>query len=159
MIEATSPGSNWTTMGWRSVMNVFLCGAIIGVVTYILFMLFDRYVYQLLLCGDSRAALSCDASAPLANGTAIILGSMLGLILMVRERVYRPILAIIGVTITVWGMFFVLASLPWIVLLLAAALVFGISYVLYTWVAQPTNLIVAVGGTILLVVITRLILA
>lgn len=159
MIEAVNPYATWTSMGRRSVLNVFLCGLIVGVATYLVYMLLERFVFQPIACNGPMAVVRCESSTAFSSGTAMVLGSLLGLVLLVRERVYRPILAILGVVIGLWGLLLVLATLPWFVAVLAAGIVFGLAYLLFSWLVQPTNFFVGLMSVVVVTVVCRVALS
>ena len=158
MIEATNPHVAWTTMGRRSVLNVFLCGLIVGAITFLLFMGLERLVFQPITCNGPMAIMKCDSADELASGTAMVLGSLIGLVLLVRERVYRPILAILGVIIGLWNLIAIVSLLPWFVGLIAVAIAIGIAYALFSWLVQPTNFFVGLAGVVVVAVLCRIVL-
>lgn len=157
IIEATDPHAAWTTMDIKKVLNVFVYGLIIGVVTYALFLLLERFVFEPVLCRDSAALARCESREDFASGVAIILASMGGLTLLVRERVYRPILAIIGVAIALWNIFSLVAALPLLLSIATVAILFGLAYLLFSWLVQPISLLVSVAGVATVALLARLI--
>jgi hypothetical protein len=143
-------------MGPRKIFKIFISGLLVGVLTYLLYVVLERFVFDPVLCRESVALARCETKDEFASGVALLLGSMLGLVLLVRELVYRPILALLGVIISVWGIFSLLAVLPWFIALAVTIIVFGVSYVLFSWLVQPTSLYVALASVTVVVVIARL---
>lgn len=143
-------------MSVRTISAIFLYGLGVGLVTYVAYILLERLVFDPILCRDSTALVRCENASTISAGTAIIIGSFVGLILLVRERVYRPILAIIGVAISLWGIFTLLANLPWLLAVIVVALLFALAYVLFSWLVQPTSLVVSTVAVIIVIVLARL---
>jgi hypothetical protein len=156
VVQAIDPHAAWATMTMRTVLNIFLYGLLVGAVTFGLFLLLDKIVFEPILCGNTMALSRCESKDGFASGVAILLASMLGLFFLVRERVYRPILAILGVCISLWGIFGLVAIMPVALAGIVAAILFGLSYVLFSWLVQPTSLLISIGGVVLAAILARL---
>lgn len=156
VIEAVDPHAAWATMSVKTLARIFLYGAVVGIATFGLYVGLDRLVFEPILCRESAALARCDSKDEFAAGSAIVLGSLLGLFLLVRERVYRPILAILGVMIAVWGIFGLAGSLPIALAAAVVTLLFSLSYVLFSWLVQPTSLVVSLVGVVVVATLARL---
>lgn len=156
VIEASDPHAAWATMSVRTITNIFLYGLLVGVVTFAAYLLLERFVFEPILCRESAALARCGSKEAIASGTSIVLTSMLGLILLVRERVYRPILAIIGVAASLWGVFALVASLPVVLAAVVSVILFGVAYVLFSWLVQPTSLVISVIAVVVTAALARL---
>lgn len=158
-IEAYSPHAAWETMSMRMAATVFLYGLVVGLITYVLYLLFERFIFDPILCRESVALVRCESVSTLSAGMAIIIGSFVGLVFLVRERVYRPILAIIGVAISLWGIFILLSTLPIVLAMIIGSLLFALAYVLFSWLVQPTSLVVSIVGVVIVALLARLALS
>lgn len=156
IIEAVDPHAAWTTMSVSTVTRIFVYGLLVGLLSFALYVGLDKFIFEPVLCRETAALTRCEAKDGFAAGTAIVLGSLLGLFLLVRERVYRPILAIIGIVIGLWGLFALVGSLPIILAVVVAVLMFGIAYVLFAWLVQPTSLVVSIIGVALVTTLARI---
>ena len=156
IIEASDPHAAWATMNVKTIVNIFLYGLSVGFVTFVGYLVLERFVFEPILCRESVALARCETTGSFASGVAIILGSMLGLVLLVRERVYRPILAIIGVAISLWSIYALVAALPIVLAGAVATIMFGISYVLFSWLVQPTSLMISIAGVVIVSALARL---
>lgn len=156
VIEASDPHAAWATMSVRTLINIFISGLLVGAVTFLVFILLDKFVFEPMLCREGVSALRCENKESFASGIAIILGSMLGLILLVRERVYRPILALIGAAVSLWGLLVIASSLPVLAALIVCVLAFGVAYLLFSWLVQPTSLALCVALVIVVAALARL---
>lgn len=155
VVEASDPHAAWTTMNMRMVLNVFLYGALVGAITFILYLLLNKLVFEPILCRDTIALAHCGSKDEFSSGVAIVLASLLGLFLLVRERVYRPILAIIGVCVSLWSILGLVALLPVVLAGFVTVILFGICYVLFSWLVQPTSLLISVAGVAIVALLAR----
>lgn len=158
MIEARDPRTVWATMNWRALVSIGLIGLLVGVVTYALYLLLLNFVFEPIMCRAGDLTARCGNKEGFASAVAIILGSMVGLVFLVRERVYRPLLVILAVGLSMWGVFGVITGLAWLPATLVIAAAFGLSYMLFAWVVQPISLVIALALATLAVVIVRLVL-
>lgn len=156
VIEASDPHAAWATMNVKTIINIFLYGLLAGLVTFALYMALEQFVFEPVLCRESAALARCESKEAFSSGVAIVLGSMLGLVLLVRERVYRPILAILGVAISLWGIYALVAALPIVLAAAVATIMFGIAYVLFSWLVQPTSLLISITGVVVISALARL---
>lgn len=156
VIDAVDPHAAWATMSVRTLTRIFAYGAIVGALSFGLYVGFDRLVFDPILCRENLALARCESKDEIAAGTAIVLGSFLGLFLLVRERVYRPILAIIGVAVALWGIFALIGNLPIVISAIVAILLFALAYVLFSWLVQPTSLLISVAGVVIAAAVARL---
>lgn len=156
VIQAVDPHAAWSTMSVRMVAKIFLYGLLVGVVSFALYVGLDRFVFEPVLCRENAALARCESKDEFAAGAAIVLGSLLGLFLLVRERVYRPILAIIGIAISLWGVFGLVGVLPILLAACVATILFGLAYVVFSWLVQPTSLVVSLVGVLVVSALARL---
>lgn len=156
VVEASDPHAAWATMSVKTIANIFLYGLLVGVITFALYLVLERYVFEPILCRESAALARCDSKEAIASGAAIILSSMLGLIMLVRERVYRPILAIIGIIISLWGVFALVAGLPVILAAIVSVILFAVAYVLFSWLVQPTSLMISIAAVVVVSALARI---
>lgn len=156
VIEAYNPHAAWATMSVRTLTTVFLHGLFVGALTYILYLLLNQFIFEPVLCREGAALARCESKEAISAGTASILGSFIGLTLLVRERIYRPIMAIIGVVISLWGVFGLVATMPVLLAGAVVTIVFATAYLLFAWLVQPTSLVVSIGSVAIAVVLARL---
>ncbi len=159
VIEAVTPQTAWATMEWRKLLSIFVLGTLAGVVTYALYVLLLQFVFEPIMCRENSALARCESKEDFASVVAIIVGSTIGLILLVRERVYRPLLVIAAVALGLWGIFSLVAGMQWLVGTAVVALGFGLAYAAFAWLAQPVSFLVALICVTVLVAFTRLVLA
>ena len=150
--------ADWTLIKWRDLITVAVTGAVVGLAGLALYYMLDKYVFEQIVCRAGAAVGRCQEKATYASEVAMILAGIGALFSLVQQRVYRSLLVVLAVTVGLWNIFLVIATLPWIVMLLFAVILFGLSYAAFTWIAQVKSLVLAVVVTIILVVLLRLIL-
>lgn len=141
----------------REIIGVFITGAVVGLVVAGAWYLLNRFVFTAMLCEGADTA-NCAQAPEYAMIVAMLIGAVAGLIALVQTRVYRPLLAVLGTTIGLWGLHTVVAPMTWYWMLLVVTILFGLSYALFTWVARIRSFVVALIVTIVLVVLMRLVL-
>lgn len=156
VIETSNPREVWVTMSMRTVLVVFLYGASVGAISYLMHLVFERFIFDPILCRESAAIVRCESASAISAGTAMVVGSFIGLTLLVRERIYRPILAIIGLTVSLWGVFMLVAQLPAVLALVVVSLIFAAAYVLFSWLVQPKSLEISIASVVLATILARL---
>jgi hypothetical protein len=72
VIEATNPHAAWETMNMRTAANIFLYGFGVGILTYVAYLLLERFVFDPILCRDSVALVRCESVSAISQGMAII---------------------------------------------------------------------------------------
>ena len=149
----------WTTMNVRTVISVLLIGMVVGLVNYALYLFFDQLVFQPLLCRGDGGLVSCTNGAELANLLSILIASTVGLVFLVRERIFRPLLVVLAVAVALGGLMTVAVTLPWFLTAMLVVLLYSLAYALFAWLAQPTNLVASVTAVIVVVSLARLMLA
>lgn len=145
-----------TAMSIRDVIGTFFCGIAAGVLTGVVWLLLNRYVFGAVLCRDGGA--QC-AQAPLFSMiVAMVVGMIAGVIGMAQLRVFRPLLAVIATVAALWGIQTWLMPMTWYWALVVLGLLFGLSYALFAWVSRIRSFILAIVVTVIAVVIVRLIM-
>lgn len=138
----------------REILGVFLTGAAVGLVVAGIIYLLDHYVFEAMLCRGEDTA-NCGQSSQYAMIVAMILGAVAGLIATVQTRVYRPLLAVLGATVGLWGIHSLTDAMPWYWALPVVAVLFGLTYALFAWVARIRAFVAALIITVLLVALMR----
>lgn len=159
MVEARDPQLVWATMNWRTLFSIGLIGLLVGVVTYALNLVLLHFVFEPIMCREGIASIRCGSKEGFASTVSIILGSMVGLVFLVRERTFRPLLVILAVGLAMWGVFSVVTLLPWLLATVVVAIAFGLSYMLFSWIVQSASLMVALLFVLFTVIAIRLALS
>src|SRR4051794_10240454 len=91
--EQVKPGA--LLMPWQDIIKIGVAGALIGLLTMVLYIVFDRYVFSPTLCSDLNAGTGrCDNKLLFSSGVALVIGALPILFFFVQQRIYRPLLII-----------------------------------------------------------------
>lgn len=145
-------------MAKRELVQIALLGAAVGLIVWILTSLLDTYVYHGLLCQASEAN-QCASVPTFASLTGTIIGAMLGLVGLVRLRLFRPLLVVLAAMFSLWEITSIIGGGSWFVVLLVTAGMYALAYCAFAWIARLTNFFAALFVMIVLTVIVRLILS
>lgn len=129
-----------------------------GALWWVLTSLLNRYIVEPSACRDLTEAAACVNSFSVSGSIAAVVVAVVGTILLVRYIQPRPIVISVAAVILLWDLAALADGLAWWVVLLWALVLYGLSYSLFSLVAQfrlvANSLLVAA----LLVVVIRLIL-
>ncbi|MET0979727.1 MAG: hypothetical protein ABWX90_00530 [Candidatus Saccharimonadales bacterium] len=144
-------------MTYRKLVFVIACGAVAGLATWGLAYLLDAYIYKAILC-SGNAAVQCASSYQYATTTATILGGAVGLFGLVRLRVFRPLLVVIAAYIALWGLLATILPLPWYGAAGVVAVLYGLAFGAFAWLARIRNFYIAIIILILVIAALRFVL-
>lgn len=142
-------------MSTRDLFGVLVLGGVVGLLIWGLGLALNRYVFDVFLCQNGPGG-QCVHARDYAAGAAIIAGSVLALIGLMRLRVYRPLLIVLATAISLWGV----VQLAWGMERYWGALVvlamYLLAYGLYAWVARLRQFWITLAVTVVLVAAVRL---
>lgn len=119
----------------RRMVLAVLVGAGVGLVIWLLNFVLSDYVLGTLLCHGSQA-MKCVPAGQYGEVIAGIIGAGLGLFLLVRLQIFRPLLVVLGVFVSLWGIVSSLSLLPWYGVLLSCVLLYALAMIAFTWLAR-----------------------
>ena len=136
----------------KKMLVAALIGAVVGAIAWGGGLLISRFIIEPVFCATPDSASICEVRDITSFNIALVLASFVGLLAMVRARVYRPLLISIAAAVSAWGMVAWLASEPWFIRLLAAVSIAALAYAFYAWVAQLKSFIAALIITLIVAV-------
>ena len=149
IVEQTIP------MSYRDLLSVGILGAAVGLVTWVVGYLLNRYVFDAFFCQNAESS-QCAYADDYAAAVALVLGSVAALVGLIRLRVYRPLLIVLASAFSLWGLLQISWGMAWYAGLIVAVLLSLLAYGLYAWVARIRVFWIAILATVLLVVAVRL---
>lgn len=146
------------TVDRSSVIVALSVGALVGFFGWLLTLGIHNWVLTPIFCRSADTAAACASSDLTAWIIAHILISIIGLFILVRSNIFRPLLVVLAVLVTLWaiGLWFLPAA--WWVGLLWQTILFALAYALYTWLASVEKFIVAGLLIVGVVVLMRLLI-
>lgn len=142
----------------RTLFGVLFLGAFVGALIVGASILLERYFVVPVFCSSADSFTLCADGGGLAFNIATILTSVIGVVGLVKMRVYRPLLVAIASAATLWSAHAWLGMFPWYEMAAWLAGLYAAAYLLYTWVLRASNFVFAFFLTVLLVVAARFIL-
>lgn len=155
MIEGI-PAPIASTLSLRQLSIAALNGAIVGIVTLALGFMLQKYVFTPIGCQAGSSFIQCANAGAISHNVALLFGAIVGLTLLVRSGIFRPLLAVIAVVISLWGVVASVATGNWVIWAALMTLLFGLMYSLFVWLIQPRRFWVAVVLVVVAVVMLRL---
>lgn len=142
-----------------SLPAVLGVGAFVGFFGWALTVAINSWVLNPVFCRSADTAAACSSAGLTAWIIAHIIISVIGLFMLIRANVFRPLLVVLAALATLWiiGLWFI-PSVWWVGLIWETVL-FALAYALYTWIASAKNFIFSLVAIIVLVIVFRLIIA
>ncbi|HUO62002.1 MAG TPA: hypothetical protein VMT96_00940 [Candidatus Bathyarchaeia archaeon] len=129
----------------QTVVRTVLAGAVLGIVGWVLSVAIKNMVLVPVFCGSGACT---DAPNTAANIASVIV-ALAGVLVLVRLSVYRPLLIVLAVLISLWGIGGWTAHLSWYEALAWWAVLYALCYLTYSWLVRPREFV----PTIILVVV------
>jgi len=142
----------------RDLMMTIGAGAVVGLVSSGIATLMNKFVFSAVLCRADAASADCVNAPTYATVVALIIGAITALVALAQMRMYRPLLIVIAATAALWGFQHITSPLAWYWQLLAATILFGLVYGLFTWIARIRSFLIAIIVVVVLVVAIRFML-
>lgn len=143
-------------MSAAQMLQIFLLGAVIGLVVWALTLFLERYVFQALLCHGSQVT-RCSLDTQYAEAAATIIAAGAGLYFLVKAQIFRPLLIALAAAASLWGIVGLTDLLPWYGVGLCTVGLYAAAYLLYAWIARMRAFWFVVIVFLVLVVTVRLI--
>ena len=144
-------------MSQAELLRVIVCGVGVGVVVSLAMMLLEKFIFGTVLCRP-QSMVDCASAPSYAMIVAMVIGAIGGLVALARMRVYRPLLVVLAATVSLWGVNALTAPFAWYWAAGIAALLFGLAYGLFAWIARIRNFVMALVVTIVVIVLVRFLL-
>lgn len=141
----------------QQIVQILVAGLVVGLLTWGLAFLFETYLLRAILCPGS-GAMKCMPAFQYAGTFASILAAGFGLFALVKLQVFRPLLVVLAVTVSLWGLVQLVSPLAWQQAGLAVVLLYGLAYSLFAWLARIRLFWVAAGLMVILTVALRFVL-
>lgn len=140
------------------IVRLFIVGAVSGAAGWLLYLAIAHYFIDPVFCRSAETFSVCRNGGTIAWISAHVIVMTAAVAVLARLAVYRPLLVVLGVLLSLWSAHSWLGGMEWYVGMLWQAMLFGLAVALFGWVARATNFLVALLGSIALVVLLRAVL-
>lgn len=137
--------------------KITIVGFSTGVLYWILTILINQFVVEPMFCGANLNAQICSGSIEMAGNLANIVVALVGLFVLVRLGVLRPLIVAVSSAVVLWGLAGWTSGLFWLEVAGWSVLLFVLNYVLFSWLARYTKSIAVIIMTLVVVVTIRIV--
>jgi hypothetical protein len=140
----------------RQLARVLIWGVFVGVIVWGVSWLLEMYVFGQLVCGTGGTP-----CAPAQQYTAIfaaIIGGAIGLAGLLKQQTFRPLLVVLAVVATLWGLEQSLQNMAWQIQLAAHIILYALAYGVFAWIARLRQFWVVIVLFVVLIVLMRFLL-
>ncbi len=141
-----------------SLWQITLVGVVLGALFWGLTIVVEQYFIDPIFCRTLTNAYTCLNSTSISGDIATILIGVIGIVLLLRLYVARPLLIAVAVGASLWGLTKWTSGLYWGEAIVWSVLLYGVAYTLFSWVARYIKSAPVVVSTIIIVVAIRYIL-
>jgi hypothetical protein len=134
-------------------------GAVVGLLYWLLTMAVQHFIIDPLFCHASADIMNCSNSIVISGNVAAVLASIIGLALLVRLRALRPVIIAFASLVLLWGLSGWTDGLGWAEVMIWSIVLYGLSYILFSWFSRYTRTIPVLITIVALLVVGRFVLA
>ncbi len=149
----------YTTESQPSLVPSLLAGAFVGLFGWLLSLALNSWVLVPVFCRSADTTSACSNAPLTAWIIAYILVSIVGLFMLIRANVFRPLLVVAAALLTLWAVGLWFVSSAWWVGLIWSGGLFAVAYALYAWLASAKRFAYALIAIVVLVILFRLLMA
>lgn len=152
------PRPKFAEMTILTVVQIFVLGAVLGLIAWAVSAAVANYVISPLFCKADGGNFSvCAQGGLLASNIASLLVGALAVVALLRLGVFRPLLISLAVVISLWGIGPWMGALLWYEALAWTALLHAVAYLAFSWLARIRVFWIALLATVIVIVAARLI--
>ena len=156
ILDDNQPRSVSISYSWWMVA---LTGVAVGVLYWLLTIATGHFIVDPLFCSGSANAAACSNSVGIAGNVAGILVATVGLGVLVRLQVPRPLIVAVSTAIVLWGLSGWTEGLGWAEIVAWSSILYGLSYVLFSWISRYTRSVPVLVTAVAIIVVARIVLA
>lgn len=156
--ETPAPKYDSYPLDVMSIVKLFVIGAVSGAAGWLLYLVIARYFIDPVFCQNAETFAVCKNGGTIAWATAHIIVMAAAVAVLARFAVYRPLLVVLAVFISLWAAHTWLGGLVWYVGLLWQAVLFGVAVALFGQIARMTNFLAALLISLGIAVLLRVVL-
>ncbi|HPF30709.1 MAG TPA: hypothetical protein PLO25_00125 [Candidatus Saccharibacteria bacterium] len=138
-------------------LATLLIGLLVGFLFWCFMILIEKYVIDPLYCRNEINALMCMNSTSVSGNISAILTGLIGVFIMVRYSMARPLMVALASLLTLWGLIDSLSVLVWTEAIVWSISLYCLSYLLFSWIARFKNILFSALLMVIIVLAVRII--
>lgn len=156
--ETSAPTYDAYPVDIGALVRLFIVGVMAGLLGWLLYLGIAKYFIEPVFCQNVTTFAVCRSGGTIAWVSAHIMVLAGAVAVLARFAVYRPLLVVLGVLAALWGAHSWLGTMSWYMGALWQALLFGLAFAVFGWIARVTNFVFALVLLVLLVIVARAVL-
>ena len=148
-IESRAVGTSY------SLWQIALVGLVLGVLYWCLAGSIENYIIDPIFCRSISNAMACLNSASISGDIATILVATVGVIVILRLYMARPLVIALAVGVSLWGLSQWTSGLAWGEAIAWSALLYGLAYTLFSWIARYKRFTLVLIAIVLVIFAVR----
>jgi hypothetical protein len=134
------------------LVRVALLGLGLGAITWLVSFLIGKFATGPMFCPGGGV---CETGDAIAGNVTLVLASVVGMLVLVRLGVYRPMLIVIAAALTLWNIGGWLSGIVWYEAIGWSALIYMVTYVAYAWLVRLRNFVIVLVVLAALIIFVR----
>lgn len=147
---------------WIEVLQIFAVGLAAGAVVKLLSFITKQYFIVPVFCRTTDNFGVCVQGDQIALGIATVITALLAVVALARLNVFRPLLVVVATAATLWGLGGYLQGVNqyanWGEQTLWLMVLYGLSYVAFSWLLRVRNFAISLVATIVVIIGLRFML-
>lgn len=140
----------------RSIITVAIIGALVGIVTWLLVLILERFLLEPLFCNSTSSFSVCSNAGSIASNIATVFAAVFGIFALVRYGYFRPLVIAIASACVLWGLVPALGGVAWYEKAIWIVLVSALTYVTFAWLTRYRRFAIMLVAVIIAVIVVRL---
>jgi hypothetical protein len=145
-------------LDFRSLLVLFIVGALSGALGWLLYLGIANYFVEPVFCRSAETFAICRNGGAIAWVVAEVMVLAAAVAAMAKLAVYRPLLVVLAVFVSLWGLYAWLGSMSWYSGMLWHTVLFAIAFAVFGWMARANSFLIAVLASVVVMIMARLIL-
>lgn len=156
--DDTPPTYDMYPLDISAIVRLLIVGALAGALGWLLYLGIIHYFISPVFCRNAETFSVCNNGGTIAWISAHVIVLAATVAALARIAVYRPLLVVLGVLLSLWGAHSWLGGMTWYAGLLWQVVLFALAMAVFGWVARTTSFVSALIVSVGIVIIARLVL-
>lgn len=141
-----------------ALVRLVIVGVVTGALGWLLYLGIANYFVEPVFCRSAETFSVCRSGGTVAWIGAHVIVLAGAVAVLARFAVYRPLLIVLAALISLWAAHSWLGGMDWYVGLAWQALLFGLAFTVFGWIARAPNFLFALIASLIVAVLSRIVL-